>query len=84
MIAGFKVISGGLCPLTPLYDRGLIEGFFPKSFSSDFESIEVKDVLDQWLNGSVEYYKISTFRDETLIVKHNGIKNTWEVSMWLS
>ena len=54
----------------------------PRRFSIGTRSIEVLDVIDQWLEPDHRYFKVRGNDDGIYILRHDVASNRWELTLY--
>jgi len=54
----------------------------PRRFSIGTRSIEVLDVIDQWLEPDHRYFKLRGDDDGIYILRHDVASNRWELTLY--
>jgi len=54
----------------------------PRRFSIGTRSIEVLDVIDQWLEPDHRYFKVRGDDDGIYILRHDVASNRWELTLY--
>lgn len=54
----------------------------PRAFTLGERRIEIADIVDRWLAPDHRYFKVTGADGHTYILRHDGARDCWELTMF--